>query len=142
MDPNSSTPTAGNHSPLTRSSDDTNTAKAAVADMATQAKDKAQAVARAAADTVDQNRGTAARVLTSVASTIRDDATRLPGREHITRVAEAAAEQIDRTAQYVQAHNTQQMVADLKEFVRRHPGTSVIGAAVVGVLVGRGFRKH
>jgi hypothetical protein len=34
------------------------------------------------------------------------------------------------------------MLADLKEVVRRHPGASVVGAVVVGVLVGLGLRKH
>jgi hypothetical protein len=34
------------------------------------------------------------------------------------------------------------MMADVKQFVTRHPGAAVVGAAVVGILVGRGFRKH
>jgi ElaB/YqjD/DUF883 family membrane-anchored ribosome-binding protein len=80
--------------------------------------------------------------LANTASTIRDGAARLPGGEGVTRLAKAAAEQIDTTAEYVREHNTQDMIADLKGFVTRHPAASIVGAAVVGVLVGRGFRKR
>lgn len=142
MAQNTSTPVDRTHSTLTGSPDITKMAQTAIVDIATKAKDQAHAVAQAAADTVDQNRGTAARLLTNAASIIDDSATRLPGGEGVTRLAEAAAEQIDATAQYVREHNSQQMMADLKQFVRRHPGAAVVGAAVVGVLVGRGFRKH
>jgi ElaB/YqjD/DUF883 family membrane-anchored ribosome-binding protein len=116
-------------------------ARTAIVDIATKAKDKAQAVAQAASDSVDQNRGSAARALANAASTIHEGATRLPGGEGVTRLAEAAADRIDTTAQYVQDHNTQQMMADLTQLVRRHPLLSVAGAAVLGVFVGRGFRN-
>ena len=141
MAPDTSTPAAGSHSPLAGSPDITHTAQTAIVDIATKAKDTAQAVAQAAADTVDQNRGTAARVLANAASTIHDGAPRLPGGEGVARWAEAAADEIDATAQYVRGHNAHQMLADLKQVVRRNPGAWVLGAAVVGVLVGRGFRK-
>jgi ABC-type transporter Mla subunit MlaD len=141
MAPDSSIPSAGRQWPQTGSSDITKTAQTAVADIATKAKDKAQAVAQAAADIVDQNRGTAARVLANAASTLHDGAPRLPGGEGVARWAEAAADEIDATAQYVRANNTPQMLADFKQLVRRNPGAWVLGAAVVGVLVGRGFRK-
>jgi len=64
-----------------------------------------------------------------------------PGGEGVTRWAEAAADEIDATAQYVRTHDAPQMLADFKQLVRRNPGAWVVGAAVVGVLMGRGFRK-
>jgi ElaB/YqjD/DUF883 family membrane-anchored ribosome-binding protein len=142
MASNTLPPAADNQSPLIGSADNTNTAQRAVLDIATKAKDTAQTVAQAAAETVDQNRGTAARALMNAASTLRDGATRHGGGERVTQLAEAAADRIDATAQYVREHNTQQMMADVKQFVSRHPGASVVGAAVLGILVGRGFRKH
>jgi ElaB/YqjD/DUF883 family membrane-anchored ribosome-binding protein len=142
MVPNTSTPALGSRSPLTGSPDITTAAQTAMVDIATKAKDTAQAVAQAVADTVDQHRGTAAHMLTNVASTIHDGATRLPHGEAVTRWTDAAAEEIHATAQYVREHTTPQMMADLKQFVRRHPGASVVGAAVAGVLLGRAFRKH
>ena len=141
MAPNTPTRTPDTHTPLTGSSDVTERVQTNVSDIATKAHDKAQALAHAAADTVDQNRASAARVLANAASTIRDGATRLPSSQGITRLARAAAEEIDTTAEYVREHTTQQMMADLKHFVRRHPGASVVGAAIVGVLVGRQLRK-
>jgi ABC-type transporter Mla subunit MlaD len=142
MAPNTLTPAAGGHSPLTGSPDIIRTAQTAVEDLAAKAKEKAQAAAQGAAATIDQHRGTAARVLGNAASTIHDCATGLPGGQRVTRFAEAAAEDIDATAQYVRAHTTHQMLADLKQVVRRHPGAAMVGAAMVGVLVGRSFRKH
>ena len=139
---NTSASGGADHLPQTASPDLTQTATTAVADIATKAKDKAQSLVHAAAATVDQNRGSAARVLANTASTIRDSAPRLPGGEGVTRLARAAAEEIDTTAQYVREHDTQEMLADLKTFVTRHPTASIVGAAVLGVLVGRGFRKR
>jgi hypothetical protein len=141
MAPDSSILSAGGQGPQTGSSDIAKTPHTAVVDMASEAKDKAQEVVQVAADTVDQSRETAARVLSNAASTIHDTAPRLPGGEGATRWAEAAADEIDATAQYVRTHDAPQMLADFKQLVRRNPGAWVIGAAVVGVLVGRGFRK-
>lgn len=125
-----------------RISDVTNMAKEAVIDAATKTKDHAQSVAQTAVDTINQNRGTAARVLADAASTIHDSAARLPGGERVTHVADTAADQIDAAAQYVRQHTTSQMTADLRHIVKRYPGTSMLIAAAVGVLVGRGFRTR
>ena len=141
MTQNSSTRSDSNHPISDRISDGITMARDA-ADTANKAKDTAQAVAQTAADTIDRNRATAARVLAEAASTIHDGAARLPGSPGVARLADAAAEQVDATANYVREHDTQQMVADLQHFVRRHPGASVVVAAVLGVLVGRGFRKR
>jgi ElaB/YqjD/DUF883 family membrane-anchored ribosome-binding protein len=63
-------------------------------------------------------------------------------KDKATRLAKAAADEIDTTAQYVREHDSQQMFDDLKRFVTRHPVASLVGAAVMGVLVGRGFRNR
>ena len=141
MGPDTSTPKASSHSALTRSPNLTTTAQTAGLDIATKAMIKAQEVVQAAADTVDQNRWTAARVLANAAATIHEGAPRLPGGERVSLFAQGAADEIDATAQYIRGHDPQQMVADLKQFVMGHPGASVIGAALVGLLVGRRFRK-
>jgi ElaB/YqjD/DUF883 family membrane-anchored ribosome-binding protein len=142
MTQNSSTRSDSSHPTSDRVSDGITMARDAVVDTANNAKDTAQAVVQTAADTIDHNRGIAARVLAEAASTIHDGAARLPGGPGVARLADAAAEQVDATANYVREHDTQQMVADLRHFVRRHPGASVLGAAVLGVLVGRGFRNR
>jgi ElaB/YqjD/DUF883 family membrane-anchored ribosome-binding protein len=142
MASNTTTPAPGSLSSLNAPPEITRTAQTEEADIATKAKDKAQAVAHAAADTLDRNRESAARVLGHAASTIHDGATRLPGGEGVARLAGTAAQQIDATARYVREHDTRQMLTDLKQFVRRHPGASILGAMVVGILVGLEFRKQ
>jgi uncharacterized membrane protein YeaQ/YmgE (transglycosylase-associated protein family)/ElaB/YqjD/DUF883 family membrane-anchored ribosome-binding protein len=137
-----STLAAGGRSPLTGPSDSRNTVQSGIVDMATTATDAAHAVAQAAADTVDRHRGAAAEVLAKAATSVRDGAARLPGGERVTQLAEAAGEGIDASARYVREHTAQQMIADLRQFVRRHPGAAVVSAAIVGILVGRGIRKH
>lgn len=64
------------------------------------------------------------------------------GGEAVARTAKAATAEVDATTQYIRGHSTQEMVADFKQFVTRHPGASVVCAAVVGVLLGRGFSKR
>jgi hypothetical protein len=141
MASNTTTPAPGSLSSL-NAPEVTRTSQTEDSDIATKAKDKAQAVAQAAADTLDRNRESAARVLGQAASTIHDGATRLPGGEGVARLAGTAAQQIDATARYVREHDTRQMLTDLKQFVRRHPGPSILGAMVVGILVGLEVRKH
>ena len=142
MAPNISTATPVSHSPLPGAPDLAKTAQAAIVDIATMAQDKARAVSQAAVDSVNQTRGAAAQALGNAASAIHDAAPGLPGGARVAGLAESAAAEINATAQYVRAHTAQQMTADLRHFVMRHPGASVVAAAVVGVLIGRGFRRH
>ena len=140
MTSNISSP-AGGQSPLIPSADTTNTAQPPVVAIATKARDKAQAVVQSAADTVNQNRDTAAQLMTNAASLLRVGPTKRPDGDGVAKLAEATARGIDATARYVREHDTHQMLADLRRVVTRHPGASVVGAAVVGIVVGRGFRR-
>ena len=54
--------------------------------------------------------------------------------------AHDAADKVEATAQYVRQHDVQDMMADLENLVRRHPGQSLIAAAAVGFLLGRAFK--
>jgi ElaB/YqjD/DUF883 family membrane-anchored ribosome-binding protein len=47
---------------------------------------------------------------------------------------------MEATARYVREHDVQDMMADLENLVRRHPGQSLIAAATVGFLLGRAFK--
>jgi ElaB/YqjD/DUF883 family membrane-anchored ribosome-binding protein len=110
-------------------------------DFAAKSREKAQAVGKAAVHAIDQNREPAARVLSDAASAISDRARRLPPGTSVARLADTTAAKIDATARYVREHDAQQMMDEVKAFVKRNPGAAVLGAAVVGVLVGRGFRR-
>jgi hypothetical protein len=142
MAQDTSTHTDGRDSTGERGSDVSSKTREAVVDAATAATDKVQAAAHAAVDTVNQNRGAAARVLATTASTIHDGATRLPKGELVSRLATATADQIDATANYVRERSVEEMMADLKLLIRRRPGASMLIAAALGVIVGRGMRNR
>jgi ElaB/YqjD/DUF883 family membrane-anchored ribosome-binding protein len=110
-------------------------------ELASRSREKVQAVGQAAVKAIDQNRDSAARVLSDAATAISDGAKRLPPGTGVARLADTTAAKIDATARYVREHNAQQMMDEVKAFVKNNPGTAVLGAAVVGVLVGRGFRR-
>ncbi|MCM3880998.1 MAG: hypothetical protein ND807_12890 [Vicinamibacterales bacterium] len=60
----------------------------------------------------------------------------------LSSAAAKAKEGGDATAQYIRWNSTQEMVADFKQFVIRNPGASVVCAAMVGLLLGRGISKR
>lgn len=129
-------------SPTTQPVDVPRTSKTAADDFAAKSKEKAQAVGTAAVNAIDQNREPAARLLSDAASAISDRARRLPSGTSVARLADTTAAKIDATARYVREHDAQQMMDEVKAFVKNNPGAAVLGAAVVGVLVGRGFRRQ
>ena len=133
---------AGNKPLSTGGPESTRPGESPIVDIASRSREKAQAVGQAAANAIDQNRDSAARVLTNAASAISDGAKRLPPGTGVARFADTTAAKIDATARYVREHNAQQMMDEVTAFVKSHPGAAVVGAAVVGVLVGRGFRKQ
>jgi hypothetical protein len=110
-------------------------------DFAAKSREKAQAVGTAAVNAIDHNREPAARLLSDAASAISDRARRLPPGTSVARLADTTAAKIDATARYVREHDAHQMMDEVKAFVKNNPGAALLSAAVVGVLVGRGFRK-
>jgi hypothetical protein len=59
------------------------------------------------------------------------------GREGPARLADEAAERIDRFADYLRHADTSTMLADIRDIGRRQPAALVAGAAVVGIVAGR-----
>jgi ElaB/YqjD/DUF883 family membrane-anchored ribosome-binding protein len=115
--------------------------KNAVSDAAEKAQQKAEQVGRAVQDKIDENRGPAADKLQDVAATLQQKAESLPGGEKVTSLAHDAADKVEATAQYVREHDVHDMMVDLENLVRRHPGQSLIAAAAVGFLLGRAFKN-
>ena len=113
--------------------------KNAVSDTAEKAQQKAEQVGRVVQDKIDENRGTVADKLEGVASTLEEKAEGLPGGEKVASLARDTADKVEATAQYVRKHDVQDMMADLENLVRRHPGQSLVAAAAVGFLLGRAF---
>lgn len=115
--------------------------KDAVSDTAEKAQAKAGEMGRAVQDKLDGSRGPAADKLEGVAATLHEKAEGLPGGETAADLAHSAADKVEATAQYVREHGVQDMMGDLENFVRRHPGQSLFAAAAVGFLLGRAFRN-
>jgi ElaB/YqjD/DUF883 family membrane-anchored ribosome-binding protein len=113
----------------------------AISDTAEKAQAKAQELGRSVQGKIDENRGPAADKLHDVASTLHEKADSLPGGEKVADLAHSAADKVEATAGYVRDHDVQDMMADLENVVRRHPGQSLVAAAAVGFLLGRAFRS-
>ncbi|MCU1237162.1 MAG: Late embryosis abundant protein [Candidatus Solibacter sp.] len=113
-----------------------------ISDAASQAKNKVADLGRTAAEKIDNNRQAAAGGLQDAASTLREKADSLPGGEKVSNLAHSAADKLNATAEYVREHDVNSMVADLEQLVRNNPGPALLGAAVIGFLVGRAFSNN
>ncbi|MGH9630904.1 MAG: hypothetical protein ACRD7E_21545 [Bryobacteraceae bacterium] len=100
---------------------------------------KASELGRNAADKIDRNRESAAGALHNTASTLRNRGQ--SSGESITRIATRAADRLDTTATYMQDHSFRDMMDDVGQVVRRHPGPSIAAAAAVGFLLGAAMRR-
>jgi ElaB/YqjD/DUF883 family membrane-anchored ribosome-binding protein len=98
--------------------------------------------ARTAAHTIDEARQTAAERLGSAAAAIGDRADQLPGGPKIQRFAQAAAERLGTTAEYVRSHDAKRMLGDVERAIKNHPGPSLVIAAAFGFVVGRALTRH
>jgi ElaB/YqjD/DUF883 family membrane-anchored ribosome-binding protein len=107
-------------------------------DMATWARDKAQEVGQSAVNKIDEGRESTAGALHSAATTMHETAD--TGARRISDAVHSAAHGIESTADYIRAHDTKQMMADVENVVKTYPGTSLLVAAAVGFLAGRAFR--
>jgi ElaB/YqjD/DUF883 family membrane-anchored ribosome-binding protein len=108
-----------------------------VTDRAREAKDAMSETARAATRRVDEGRTVAAERLEGVASTIEERADELPGGGKVKEFAQAAAERLSTTADYVRSHDARRMMADVETVVRNNPGPALLFAAALGFVVGR-----
>ena len=98
-------------------------------------KNKARDVGTRAADRADQARVGAAAGLDSVASTLHQKG------EQVASAAHGAAEAVSYGAEYLRGNDVRTMLSDLAEVIRRNPGPSLLGAAALGVMVGRALSR-
>jgi ElaB/YqjD/DUF883 family membrane-anchored ribosome-binding protein len=111
-------------------------------DIASQVKDKAADLGRSAKDKIDENRVNAASGLENAASSLHQNAERLPGGEKVTHLAHSAADTLSSTADYVRQNDVNSMMADVEQLVKKNPGPSLVAAAFIGFLVGRAFSNN
>jgi ElaB/YqjD/DUF883 family membrane-anchored ribosome-binding protein len=116
---------------------DTFSATSSGSKMGSEAKDAVSDAGRAALDRIDDQRSTAASGLRTAANALHDHAEDLPGGDRVAELAHSAADTLDSTANYVTSHDVSDMMADVKELVKKNPVPSLVAAAVVGFFVGR-----
>lgn len=107
------------------------------ADRAREAKDAMFDTARDATRRVDEGRTVAAERLEGVASTIEERADDLPGGQRVKEFAQAAADRLSTTADYMRSHDAKRMMADVETVVRNNPGPALLIAAALGFMLGR-----
>ena len=57
------------------------------------------------------------------------------------RVAHGAADAVAYGAEYLRGNDVRTMLSDLVEVIRRNPGPSLLGAAVLGFMLGRALSR-
>jgi len=118
-------------------------ARQAAGQVTAEAKDAGRQMAgdarRAAEDQINQRSTMAGERVGLAAEDARDIAQHLRGRgrEAPAKVAEQAADRMERFAQYLQDADAGRIMDDIRRVSREQPAAVVAGAAVVGVLIGR-----
>lgn len=90
---------------------------------------------------IDDKREALASGIDSAASTLRSRADSLPGGEKVSRAAHGTAEAMEKAAGYVREQDLQDMLSDIQQVVKRHPGVVLLTALAVGFLVARSFSR-
>jgi hypothetical protein len=88
---------------------------------------------------VDQRSTWAGEKVEGIAADVRDIAgdLRARGKDQPARIAEDAAERIERFGAYLRDADTDRIIADARGLGRRQPAAIVAGAAVIGIMAGR-----
>ena len=87
-------------------------------------KDKTQEFGRDAMNKIEENRVSAAGALHNAASTMHQNADKLPNGPDI---AHSAADRVEAVASYLQGHDTKQMMADMETVVQEKSGAFAAG---------------
>ena len=113
----------------------------AIDEAAKKAKDRAREFGQLASETVDDTRVAAAEALHDTSSRLHDAADAMPA-ETVSEIAHSAADRIEQGATYVEDTPPAEMLSDLLDVVRRHPGPSLVMAASLGFLFAQILRRR
>jgi ElaB/YqjD/DUF883 family membrane-anchored ribosome-binding protein len=112
-----------------------------VMNQAGRARTAVSQAARTAADALDHGRTAAADRLAETASTVRERSEGLPGGSRVREFANAAADRLSSTADYMRTHDLSRIGDDVEDVVRNHPGPALLIAAAFGFLLGRALAR-
>ncbi len=105
-------------------------------------KGKVSDLGRTAADRIDESRLSAAEGLERAAATLHDKAENIPGTDKIADLAHSTAHRMSSTAEYVRKHDVRSVMGDVEQLVKKNPGPALLGAVVLGFLLGRAFSSN
>jgi hypothetical protein len=91
---------------------------------------------------LEGQRASLAQGMDSAASTLREDAGRMPGGERVASAAHGAAGALETAADYVRDHDVREALSDVQRLVKRHPGATLLTVAALGFLLARAFTRH
>ena len=117
-------------------------ARSAVAEGTEKVKEKGSELGRKAAAAIDAKRDKVASGIESVASGLhgRVDSMAETGSK-VGKAAHGAADSLQSAAQYVRDHDTKEMLSDLEDVIRKHPGKALLAVLAVGYLAGRALQR-
>lgn len=111
------------------------------ADQVASARDAVADMAGRAAGTLDQGRVAAADRLASAASAVRHSSDDLAEGGRVRSIAQATADRLSSTADYMRTHDMNRMAEDVEGVVKSHPGPALLAAAAFGFLLGRALSR-
>jgi len=115
--------------------------KERVSEAASKTKDKAGQMADTVSKKLEQQRENAAVGLGRVASTLHENAENVPGGPKVVDFTRSIADGMESTATYLREHDFSRMGEDVMTVCRKYPTQSLVGALVIGFLLGRSARR-
>lgn len=115
-------------------------AKEQVAAATEEAKRRASEAVESATSKVDQQRERVAIAFDKSAAAVQQHRDKLP--DAAQNAAQAAANKLQATADYLHEHDTAAMAEDVKELIRRHPGPMIGAAAFAGFMFAVMLRRR
>ena len=103
--------------------------------IAARAEEKVREFGETAQHRIDAERNRVAYRIEDAAARVRERADAVGPIGHTA--GETVAIRMDAAAGYLHEHRTNEIAGDLAAYVRRHPMRAVLGAAVIGYLIGR-----
>lgn len=122
---------------------DTGQAQEKTREVAGQAQEKVQGAAQQAkgrlSEQVDQRSTQAGQQVNTVAQDVRSVAEELrnQGKDKPAQYAEQAAERVQRTGQWLEQKNGDELLHDVEDFARRNPWAIAAGGLMLGLAAGR-----
>lgn len=93
---------------------------------------------RPALNKIDKQRKNAASRLDAAAAKVHRAAD--AGGQRVSSVVHSAAEKIQSTADYLRGHDSKELIGNVENMVRKHPGRALLIALSFGFIAGRALR--